>query len=76
MSTYLIKKVPVHKQRVVWLGQLPSQEGEETADLGGSEVRVVHHYLLLKQMSSVSINAQRNTNNKREINHERFSDWS
>lgn len=42
---YLVKQLPVDEQRVVGLGQLAGQEGEETAHLGGGEVRVVHHHL-------------------------------
>lgn len=42
---YLIKELPVHKKRVVWLGQLTSQKGEEPAHLGRSKVWVVHHHL-------------------------------
>lgn len=45
MSPHLIKEVPVDEQRVVWLGQLASQKGEEPAHLGGREVWVVHHDL-------------------------------
>lgn len=42
---YLIKELPVHKKRVIWLGQLSSQKGEEAAHLGRSKVWVVHHHL-------------------------------
>lgn len=42
---YLIKELPVHKQRVVRLGQLASQKGEEPTHLGRSKVWVVHHHL-------------------------------
>lgn len=42
---YLLEQLPVDEQRVVGLGQLAGQEGEEPAHLGGGEVRVVHHHL-------------------------------
>lgn len=42
---YLIKELPVHKKRVVWLSQLACQKSEEPAHLGWSKVWVVHHHL-------------------------------
>lgn len=45
LISHLIEQIPVHKERVVRLGQLTSQEGEEAAHLGRSEVWVVHHHL-------------------------------
>lgn len=63
LISYLIKELPVNKKRVVWLGQLASQKGEEPAHLGRSKVWVVHHHL----GNQKDINKQRqekNTENK------------
>ena len=45
LTGYLIEELPVHKKRVIWLGQLASQKCEEPAHLGRSKVWIVHHHL-------------------------------
>lgn len=51
---YLVKELPVHEERVVWLDQLTRQKGEEPAHLGRGKVLVVHHHLEDQSMNMMS----------------------
>lgn len=45
-DTHLIKEGSVHKQGIVRLCKLPGKECEETPDLWGSKIWVLHHNLM------------------------------